>query len=274
MEISLLRSSKPLVMGILNVTPDSFSDGGAYSSTPEAVERVRQMCEEGADIVDIGGESTRPGAEDVGPDQELERVLPIIEAVMADPTIDVPLSIDTSKPEVMRQAVRAGASMINDIRALREPGALELCAQLQVPVCLMHMLGQPRTMQLSPRYDNVLTAVAEFLQQRVSACLEAGISSKKMILDPGFGFGKTVEHNLTLLKYLDRICDLGYPVLVGVSRKSMFKQILGADVGDRLFASVAAAALAAAKGASILRVHDVKPTVDALKVVTAIDQAR
>ncbi|MCB1757032.1 MAG: dihydropteroate synthase [Gammaproteobacteria bacterium] len=258
-------------MGILNVTPDSFSDGGSYDHLDAALERARQMCDEGVDIIDIGGESTRPGAPAVSSSDELSRVLPLINAIVADPAIRVPLSIDTSKPEVMRQAVGAGVSMVNDVRALREPGALETCADLQVPVCLMHMKGEPRTMQKNPQYGDVVAEVTEFLQARADACIKVGMDPDNIVLDPGFGFGKNLEHNLCLLKNLRRICQLGFPVLVGVSRKSMFQGILGAPVDQRLFGSLAAASLAADRGAKIVRVHDVKATVDAMKTVDAVN---
>lgn len=268
-----LQASHPLIMGILNATPDSFSDGGVYSDTKKAVAHARQMVSEGADIIDVGGESTRPGAPDVDVGHELSRVIPIIEAITADEHIQVPVSVDTSKPEVMREAVRAGATMVNDVRALQAPGAIELCSELSVQVCLMHMLGQPRTMQSNPVYKDVVESVMSFLNERLQLCLKAGIQKDNIVLDPGFGFGKSLKHNLCLLKKLDQLCLMGYPVLVGVSRKSMFQQILAAPVGERIIGSVTAAVIATGKGAQILRVHDVKATADALKVYKAIEHA-
>jgi len=260
---------RPLVMGVLNVTPDSFSDGGRYLDPEAAVSRALQMAAEGADIIDVGGESTRPGADAVPAQQELDRVVPVIEALVRE--LPLPVSIDTSKPEVMRAACAAGARLINDVRALQAPGALEAAAELGQPVCLMHMQGDPRTMQLAPNYRDVVAEVAAFLAARAGAALAAGVPERNIILDPGFGFGKTLAHNLTLLAGLDRIAELGYPVLAGLSRKSMLGTLLGRELPDRLAGSLALALLAAQGRAMILRVHDVAPTVDALRVLTAVN---
>lgn len=257
-------------MGILNVTPDSFSDGGRFRARQAALDQARAMVEAGADIIDIGGESTRPGANAVSLEDELERTIPVIEAISAE--LPVPISIDTSKPEVMRQAVAAGAGMINDVMALREPGAMEMAAALCVPVCLMHMQGEPRTMQLSPSYQDVTAEVMAFLDDRVQACLAADIDRDHLIIDPGFGFGKTLTHNLHVFHDLARFHELGLPLLVGVSRKSMIGTVLDKPVGERMVGSVALATLAAWMGASILRVHDVEETVDALKMCMAVKQ--
>ena len=265
----ILDINKACVMGVLNVTTDSFSDGGQYIQPQHAVERAMQMVDEGAAIIDIGGESTRPGAEAVHTEDELNRVIPVIEA-LAGAKIPVPISIDTSKPEVMREAVKAGAGMINDVRALLEPGALDVVKQTGVPVCLMHMKGDPRTMQSDPQYEDVVHDIKGFLEQRVRACLDAGISRNKLIVDPGFGFGKTLEQNLALLKHLDEFLSLKLPVLVGISRKSMIGNLLGTDVGERKQGSVAAAVIAAWQGAKIIRAHDVRETVDALKICEAV----
>ncbi len=258
----------PVVMGILNVTPDSFSDGGLFLGKQAAMIRVRQMVEEGAAIIDIGGESTRPGAEAVGIEEELARVIPVIEAIRTES--DVPISVDTSKAEVMTAAVQAGASMINDVRALREPGAVEAAAQLKVPVCLMHMQGEPRSMQAEPRYTTVVDEVLEFLLQRVAACEAAEIPREALIIDPGFGFGKTLQHNLALFHDMKKFVATGLPLLVGVSRKSMIGQVLDIPVTQRMSASVALAGLAAWQGAAIIRVHDVQPTVHAVKMCQAV----
>jgi len=264
----LLEADKAIVMGILNTTPDSFSDGGQFNSSETAINHALKMIQEGADIIDVGGESTRPGAAAVSVEDEMERVVPVIKALREQS--DVCISIDTSKPEVMRAAVRAGASLVNDVNGLREIGALEVCAELDVPVCVMHMQGEPRTMQESPCYDDVLEDVKSFLQERINECVTAGIRQENIIIDPGFGFGKTLQHNLQLLQQLDEFEVLGMPVLVGLSRKSMLGLILDSPVEQRLHASVAAAVLAWTKGAKIFRVHDVKPTVDALKVCVAV----
>lgn len=258
----------PVVMGILNVTPDSFSDGGAYADIPVAVERALQMVEEGAHLIDVGGESTRPGASPVDAETEIARVVPVIEAVRAE--CPVTISIDTSKPEVMRAAVSAGAGFINDVRALREPGALEAAVALGVPVCLMHMLGQPRTMQLAPAYQDVVTEVIEFLRNQAEVAENAGLSRANLVFDPGFGFGKTLRHNLQILNSLERFTELGSPVLVGISRKSMIGAIVDQPVEARTSGSIAAAVICALKGASIIRAHDVGPTVEALRVVQAV----
>jgi len=255
-------------MGILNITPDSFSDGGVFLSPEKAIAQALRMAEEGADIVDVGGESTRPGARPVSVQEELDRVLPVVEALHG--RIPLPISIDTSKPEVMRAAVTAGAGFINDVRALREPGALEAAAQLEVPVCLMHMRGEPRTMQDEPRYADVVGEVRDFLGQRRDACLEAGIPASRLVIDPGFGFGKTLEHNIELLRGLKKLGNLGLPVLAGLSRKSMIGKALGLPVEQRLHASVALALMAVQQGARIVRVHDVGPTVEALRMMQAV----
>ncbi|MGW8367299.1 MAG: dihydropteroate synthase [Gammaproteobacteria bacterium] len=260
--------SHPVVMGILNVTPDSFSDGGAYADISVAVERALQMVEEGAHLIDVGGESTRPGASPVDAETEIARVVPVIEAVRAE--CPVTISIDTSKPEVMRAAVGAGAGFINDVRALREPGALEAAVALGVPVCLMHMLGQPRTMQLAPAYQDVVTEVIEFLRKQAEVAENAGLSRANLVFDPGFGFGKTLRHNLQILNSLERFTELGSPVLVGISRKSMIGAIVDQPVEARTSGSIAAAVICALKGASIIRAHDVGPTVEALRVVQAV----
>jgi dihydropteroate synthase len=259
---------RPLIMGVVNVTPDSFSDGGRFLSTHQAVEHARMLVEEGADILDIGGESSRPGAEPVGLDEELRRVMPVLEQLAQLP---IPVSVDTCKPEVMRRAIAAGAAMVNDITALREPGALEAVAESQAAVCLMHMQGEPRTMQQDPHYQDVLTEVTAFLAQRVEAVRQAGIARERIVIDPGFGFGKTTGHNLELLRGLRRIAGLGQPVLVGLSRKSLFAKITGKAVADRVSASVAGALLAAERGVALVRVHDVAATRDALLVLNAIE---
>jgi dihydropteroate synthase len=261
--------SSPQVMGILNVTPDSFSDGGAYTQLDRALAQAEQMVSAGAAIIDIGGESTRPGAKAVTLQQELDRVLPVIEAVSQ--RLDTPVSIDTSKPAVMKEAVTSGACLVNDVNALRTEGAVEMAAVLGVPVCLMHMQGEPRTMQHAPYYDDVVDDVSNFLLQRAHACEAAGINKSQIVIDPGFGFGKNHQHNLTLLKQLEQLCGLGYPLLAGISRKSMIGTLLGDRPADqRLYGSVAAAVIAAIKGARLLRVHDVAETVDAVKIVSAV----
>ncbi|MCG8486985.1 MAG: dihydropteroate synthase [Chromatiales bacterium] len=264
-----LDLSQPQVMGILNLTPDSFSDGGLFIARDAAIEHALQMIEEGAAIIDIGGESTRPGAQPVTAQQEMDRVIPLIEALAGE--IEVPISVDTSKAEVMREAVSAGAGMINDVMALRDSGALQAAAEAAVPVCLMHMQGEPRTMQCNPHYDDVVEDVKTFLQQRLDACVASGIPQDRLIVDPGFGFGKTLAHNLALLDDLQNLDQLGVPVLVGISRKSMIGTLLGdRPVEDRLYGSLAAAVMAAMKGSAILRVHDVQATVDALAIVSAV----
>ena len=263
-----LQASEPLVMGILNVTPDSFSDGGHFTDHASALAHVQKMVTEGAEIIDLGGESTRPGAQAVSIDDELERTIPVISLLQDE--LDVMISIDTSKPEVMKAAVEAGACLINDVRALREPGAIEMAAQLDVPVCLMHMQGEPRTMQAEPHYDDVVAEVKTFLQAQLQACRDAGIQDDYLIIDPGFGFGKNLKHNLKLFQQLESLHQLNAPLLVGVSRKSMIEKLLGRSVEERMPASVAMAGLATWMGAKILRVHDVKETVDAVRMIHAI----
>lgn len=255
-------------MGILNVTPDSFSDGGRFDSPSTALQQAAMMAKAGAAIIDIGGESTRPGAKNVSEQEELDRVIPIIESLRA--VTGVPISVDTSKPRVMRAAVAAGASMINDVYALQADGALAAAAELKVPVCLMHMRGEPRTMQDSPQYDDVVAEVAAFLESRVEACLAAGLSEDLIVVDPGFGFGKTHDHNVELLANLRQLRVRGRPLLVGVSRKATLGQLTGRSVNERMPASIAAAVVAAMQGAEIIRAHDVQETVDALKVVQAV----
>ena len=259
---------RPRVMGILNVTPDSFSDGGDFCSREAALDRAQAMVEAGASLIDIGGESTRPGAPLVTLQEELARVIPVV-AALAE-TLTVPISVDTSKPAVMREAVAAGACMINDVRALRAPGALETAAGLGVPVCLMHMVGEPRTMQAAPSYSDVVAEVRAFLVGRMECCIGAGIPRERLVIDPGFGFGKTLEHNLGLLAQLDAFAGLGVPLMVGLSRKSMLGALTGRPIDGRLAASVTAALLAAERGARILRVHDVAETRDALLVWEAV----
>jgi len=263
-----LDLTSPRVMGILNVTPDSFSDGGHYSQTDIAVKQAYKFIEEGADIIDIGGESTRPNAEPVSLQEELDRVIPVIESLASK--IDIPISIDTYKPTVMRAAMAAGASIVNDVKALQEAGAIEAVANADVAVCLMHMQGEPRNMQDDPHYDDVVEDVVTFLLDRVAICEQAGIKKNRLLIDPGFGFGKTRMHNITLIQQLNTLVNTGYPVLVGLSRKSVLGQITGNDIDARLYVSVSAAVVSAINGAKILRVHDVKATVEALKVVTAI----
>ena len=262
-----LPLGRPLVMGVLNVTPDSFSDGGTFLDRGAAAARARRMAEEGADIIDIGGESTRPGAAPVSADEELDRILPVLRDLG---NLEVPVSVDTRRPRVMREAVAAGASMINDVQALAAPGALEAVAQSGCAVCLMHMKGEPRTMQQDPQYGDVVDEVKEFLSDRISRAEKAGIARERIVVDPGFGFGKALAHNLQLLARLGELAALGVPVLAGLSRKSMLGAITGRAAGDRLAASVAAALLAAERGATILRVHDVNETKDALAVWQAL----
>jgi dihydropteroate synthase len=261
----------PLVMAVLNVTPDSFSDGGQFARPAQAIEHALSCINDGADIVDVGGESTRPGS--VAPDieEELARVIPVIEAIRN--AADVAISVDTSKPEVMRAAAEAGADLVNDVRALRHDGALQMAAQLGLPVVLMHMAGEPRTMQDNPQYDDVVSQVCAFLVARAQQCQRAGIDAAQIALDPGFGFGKTVQHNLSLLKHLRQLADTGYPVLAGLSRKSMIQRLLGREPDARMPASVSLALEASARGASIVRVHDVLPTVDALRIRAAVAHA-
>ncbi len=264
-----LDLARPHVMGILNVTPDSFSDGGHYSQIDAAVQHALTLIDEGVDILDIGGESTRPNATPVTLTQELNRVIPVIEALVAH-QINIPISIDTYKPAVMRAAIAAGASIVNDVRALQEEDAIEAVADTHVGVCLMHMQGTPQTMQDNPNYGDVVKEVSGFLSERVTVCQQAGIASNRLLIDPGFGFGKTRAHNITLIQQLNALTQLGLPILVGLSRKSVLGQVTGSDVDARLYASVAAAVISVMKGAQIVRVHDVKATVEALKVVAAI----
>jgi dihydropteroate synthase len=264
----VLDLSQPRIMGVLNITPDSFSDGGAWLSVENAVAHARQMADAGADIIDIGGESTRPGSAPVSAGEELQRVIPVIEALRAG--IDVPVSIDTQKPAVMRAAVAAGAGMINDVNALQADGAIETAASLGVPVCLMHMQGIPETMQETPDYQDVVAEVVSFLGARAAACEAAGIARGQIVLDPGFGFGKTVGHNLSLLRRLDALVALGYPVLVGLSRKSLIGKVLGLPVDKRLYPSIALAVLAVWQGASIVRCHDVRQTREAALMCRAV----
>ncbi|HUM93832.1 MAG TPA: dihydropteroate synthase [Candidatus Competibacter sp.] len=257
----------PVVMGVLNVTPDSFSDGGRYLKLDDARRRAEAMAAEGAAIIDIGGESTRPGAAAVSIQEELDRVLPLVERLSG--ALAVPISVDTSKPELMRAAVAAGAGLINDVRALRAPGALEAAAAAGVPVCLMHMRGEPGDMQHAPRYNEVVTEVRDFLAERLRLCEAAGIPRERILVDPGFGFGKSLAHNLSLLRHLDRFLDLAAGVLIGVSRKSMIGALLDAPAGERLSGSLAAAVIAAWQGARVIRAHDVRETVQALRVCAA-----
>ena len=267
-----LDLANPVAMGIVNVTPDSFSDGGQFSSAETAVSHGLRLAEEGAVILDVGGESTRPGAAPVSARDEIGRVVPVIRRLAESAA--VPVSVDTSKPEVIEAAVAAGASMVNDVRALRADGALQAAAAAAVPVCLMHMQGEPGTMQASPTYRNVVEEVFAFLAERMEACLAAGIDEERIAVDPGFGFGKTLEHNLILMRGLGRLLDLGRPLLVGLSRKSMIGKLLDRPVDNRLWGSLALAVMAAERGARILRVHDVAPTVDALKIAAAVEPAR
>ena len=266
-----LKIPAPAVMGILNVTPDSFSDGGHFDNLNIALRQAVTMVEGGASLIDIGGESTRPGAASVPEQQELDRVIPVIEAVRA--VTDVPISIDTSKAAVMREAVAAGANMINDVASLRGEGAMHAAADLGVPVCLMHMQGEPRTMQEKPHYDDVVAEVAAFLESRIAACVAAGIGEDLIVVDPGFGFGKTHGHNVELLANLRQLRVRERPVLVGVSRKSTLGDLTQREVHERMPASVAAAVVAVVNGASIIRAHDVQATVDALKVAQAVIEA-
>lgn len=267
-----LDLSRPQVMGILNVTPDSFSDGSRYQQLDVALRHASQMVQAGATLIDIGGESTRPGAAEVPLEQELERVVPVVERLAAE--LDVWLSVDTYKAEVMRAAMAAGAHLINDIRALEAPDALAAAAEAQVPVCLMHMQGAPRTMQQAPHYENLLGEVHAYFAQRIAACVAAGIPRERLILDPGFGFGKTLDQNYELLARLDEFADFQLPLLVGMSRKSMVGQLLERPVEARLAGSLALALYASRRGAHIIRVHDVQETVDALRIFSYADQFR
>ena len=263
-----LNLNRPHVMGIVNVTPDSFSDGGKFAQTQLAIEHALTLIEEGADILDIGGESTRPNATPVSLQEELDRVIPVIKGLVKQ--INIPISIDTYKPLVMQAAINAGASIVNDVRALQEDSALDIVAGSDVGVCLMHMQGSPQTMQINPQYNDVVSEVKIFLQQRLLVCEIAGIAKDRILLDPGFGFGKTRAHNITLIQHLASFSSLGQPLLVGLSRKSVLGQMTGSDVDARLYASVAASVISAMVGANIMRVHDVKATVEALKIFTAI----
>lgn len=268
-----LDLSRPRVMGILNVTPDSFSDGGRFTTLDAALAQARRMVDEGAALIDVGGESTRPCARPVSVHEELDRVVPVVERIVRE--LDTCVSVDTGTPELMRAAAAAGAHLLNDVRALRRDGALVAARDTGLPICLMHMQGEPGAMQQSPHYDDVVVEVSDFLRQRIAACVETGIGYDRLLIDPGFGFGKTFTHNLQLLRRLDELSSLGVPVLAGVSRKSMIGRALNdgrADrpVAGRLYGSLAAAVIAAMKGATILRVHDVAATVDALAVVAAL----
>lgn len=263
-----LDLSRPQVMGILNITPDSFSDGGDFFSPEQAVAHAARMVEAGAAIIDVGGESTRPGAPPVSVDEELRRVIPVIEALHA--SLSVPVSVDTRKPEIMQAAVVAGAGLINDVNALQAPGAVEQAARLGVPVCLMHMQGTPESMQKQPEYGDVVAEVKDFLTGRASLCMQQGIAREQILLDPGFGFGKTTTHNLLLLQHLEQLVASGYPVLAGLSRKSMIGQVLGLPVDKRLYPGVALAVLAVWKGAAMVRCHDVRETLEAIRMCEAV----
>ncbi|WOX51561.1 dihydropteroate synthase [Aeromonas sp. CD] len=258
-----LSLERPHVMGILNVTPDSFSDGGHFNQLERAMTHARQMVAEGATLIDIGGESTRPGAPDVSEQEELDRVIPVVERMVAE--LEVMISLDTSKAAVMREGCAAGAHLINDVRALLEPGALAAAAVANVPVCLMHMQGQPRTMQAEPHYDDLLGEVRAFFDERIAACLAAGIRREQLLLDPGYGFGKTLAHNYQLLAQQEKLLDYQLPLLVGMSRKSMIGNLLGRSVDERLAGSLACALIGMQRGARIIRVHDVRATMDALR---------
>ncbi len=260
-----LDLNRPHVMGIVNVTPDSFSDGGKCSTTELAVAHALQLIEEGADILDIGGESTRPGATPVNLEDELDRVIPVIYALAKQ--VNIPISIDTYKPAVMQAALSMGASIINDVRALQEEGAMQIAAQSNAGVCLMHMQGMPQNMQINPAYGDVVSEVRQFLIGRVDEAVSHGIAKERILLDPGFGFGKTTAHNIALIQHLDDLSEIGLPLLVGLSRKSVLGKIAGGDEQARLHAGLAASVISVMKGAKIVRVHDVKATVDALKVV-------
>ncbi len=261
---------RPLIMGVVNVTPDSFSDGGRLQNARQAIDHALMLAEQGADILDVGGESTRPGAAAVSEDEELRRVLPVIEVLAAR---GLAVSADTRKPRVMEAATQAGAAMVNDVMALREPGALDAVAKSSAAVCLMHMQNDPQSMQAAPHYENVVEEVREFLAQRLAACEAAGIGRSRLVIDPGFGFGKTLAHNLALLKNLDRLAGLGVPVLAGMSRKSMLGTLTGKPVDQREYAGIAAHLAAVARGAAIVRVHDVAAMKDALAVWQAIEGA-
>ncbi|WP_339672086.1 dihydropteroate synthase [Dasania marina] len=272
----VLDLSQPQVMAVLNVTPDSFSDGGSLTTAglvnqQKVLQRVERMLAEGAAIIDVGGESTRPGAKAVPLAEEMDRVLPVVDAINA--RFDTVISVDTSSPELMLAAARCGAGLLNDVRALERPGALAAAAQTGLPVCLMHMQGSPAMMQHNPNYQNVVSEVAKYLTARAESCVAAGIAAERIIIDPGFGFGKTVEHNLQLLKGLSQLQAMGFPILVGLSRKSLIGQVLGREVADRLAGSLALALMSLMHGAAIVRVHDVAETVDALKLFNAMQNA-
>lgn len=269
---SVLDLSHPHVMGILNMTPDSFSDGGRHNSLVQALTHANEMINAGATIIDIGGESTRPGADEVSVEEELDRVIPVVEAIAQ--RFEVWISVDTSKPEVIREAAKAGAHIINDIRSLQEPGALEAAAATGLPVCIMHMQGEPRTMQQAPGYKNLLQDVDTFFVEQIARCEAAGIKKDRLLLDPGFGFGKNLSHNYQLLAHLADFHHFGLPLLVGMSRKSMIGQLLNVGPSQRLTGSLACAVIAAMLGAHILRVHDVKETVEAMRVVEATLSAK
>ena len=256
---------RPLLMGILNITPDSFSDGGKYLTLNEALKRAHEMIEEGVDIIDIGGESTRPGSEPVSLDEELKRIIPIIEALKKDS--DIAISVDTYKPQVMKEAIDRDVAMINDVYALRQPGAIDVIKHSKVGICLMHMQGTPQTMQINPHYTNVVSEVKSFLEVRANDLVSEGIEKSRIILDPGFGFGKTFEHNIALLQHLESFKSLKLPVLVGLSRKSFIRKILNGEHDDHLSGSIAAAIFSVIKGAKILRVHDIKETKSALNII-------
>ena len=268
----VLDLARPQVMGILNVTPDSFSDGGRFRQRDAALRHAAAMVAAGASLIDVGGESTRPGALQVSADEELQRVAPVVEAIAAE--LDVIISVDTSCPQVMRESARLGAGLINDVRSLRREGALQAAAESGLPVCLMHMQGEPETMQKNPHYDDLLAEVQAFFAERMAACAAAGIAAERIILDPGFGFAKNLQHNLSLFKHMQVLHGFARPLLVGVSRKSMIGQALGREVDQRLAGGLALAALAVAKGASILRVHDVAETVDVVRMIAAVEAAQ
>ena len=268
----VLDLAHPQVMGILNVTPDSFSDGGRFRQRDEALRHAAAMVAAGASLIDVGGESTRPGALQVSADEELQRVAPVVEAIAAE--LDVIISVDTSCPQVMRESARLGAGLLNDVRSLRREGALQAAAESGLPVCLMHMQGEPETMQKNPHYDDLLAEVQAFFAERMAACAAAGITAERIILDPGFGFAKNLQHNLSLFKHMQVLHGFARPLLVGVSRKSMIGQALGREVDQRLAGGLALAALAVAKGACILRVHDVAETVDLVRMIAAVEAAQ
>ncbi|PQQ42600.1 dihydropteroate synthase [Photorhabdus luminescens] len=269
---NVLNLSRPQIMGILNVTPDSFSDGGVHNTLDMALRHAEKMINEGAAIIDIGGESTRPGADEVSEQEEVERVVPVVEALAQ--RFNIWISVDTSKALVMSESAKAGTHLINDIRALQEPGALESAAKSGLPVCLMHMKGQPRTMQDAPHYENLLSEVKQFFTEQIERCVMAGIAKDKLVLDPGFGFGKNLTHNYQLLAHLNQFHQFGLPVLAGMSRKSMIGQLLHVPPQERVVGSVACAVIAAMQGAQIIRVHDVKETVQAMQIVEATLSAK